>query len=537
MQHASEHSAWKREARHGIPLSLLIVGFFALFFPALRELVRDWTIDPNYEHGVLVPVIVAYLLWQKRNELRGLALQPAFGAGLALCLFGFMLFIIATAGAEWFVARSAMLLSLYGLVLYFAGWHFFKRLSLPLLYLGFMIPLPYVIYYRITFPLQQIASTGAFRALKLLGLAGQQEGNILHFSGFSLEVIEACSGLRSMMVLVTLAALIAYMTSVPNLWRWLLFLSAAPVAIVANIFRLMILALLGIFVSPEAAMSFLHEGSGILVFLIGLFLLMILAGALKWGVRASRKMSSDLRREGTILNPHSKGEYDKSQLGDGASGNQISAHRSLHFSPRYWIIIGMMTLAFAASGWVRAPKPLVEEKVELPRLAPELVGWHREEPQLSARAAEQLKADQILLYNYSDARGRRVEFFLGYYRDQQFGAQVHSPLHCLPGAGWTILRNDKLPLPFEKISGVASKLDISKKNEQQYVVYWFVSEGEIVKNEMDLKIRLLRNALRRRGTSVYFYRVCVAYQENDSQAGALLLHDFLQALGPRLSEI
>lgn len=209
----------------------------------------------------------------------------------------------------------------------------------------------------------------------------------------------------------------------------------------------------------------------------------------------------------------------------------------IQFSKQYWLIIALMSMSLAASAWVRAPKPGNEEEVELSRLAPALEGWQKEEPELSARAVEQLKADQILLRNYFDAQGRRVEFFIGYYRDQQFGAQVHSPLHCLPGAGWTILRNEKLPLPFEKISGVASKLDISKKGGQQYVVYWFVSEGEIVKNEMDLKRRLLRNALLRRGTSVYFYRVCVAYQENEPEAGATLLQDFLRALGPRLSEI
>lgn len=207
------------------------------------------------------------------------------------------------------------------------------------------------------------------------------------------------------------------------------------------------------------------------------------------------------------------------------------------FSKQYWLIIALMGLSLAASAWVRAPKPVVEAKVELRRLAPELDGWQKEQPELSPRAAEQLQADQILLRNYFDAQGRRVEFFIGYYRDQQFGAQVHSPLHCLPGAGWTILRKEKLPLPFEKNSGLASKLDISKKGEQQYVVYWFVSEGEIVKNEMDLKLHLLRNALLRRGTSVYFYRVCVAYQENEPEAGATLLQDFLRALGPRMSEI
>lgn len=261
---------------------LLALGFVTLFFPALRELLRDWSMDPNYEYGFLVPAISAYLVWQKRRAWQNLSAQPAFVSGLIISLSGLALYTVANAGAEWFVARVAMLITLYGLVIYFAGKLFFRRLSVPLLYLGFMIPLPYVIYYRLTFPLQQIASTGAFRIMNALGMAGQQEGNILHFSGFSLEVIEACSGLRSIMVLLTLSALIAYMTPLPNALRWLLFFMAVPVAIAANIFRLITLAMLGIFISPETAMSFLHEGSGIMVFLCGLLLLIMLAGMLRW---------------------------------------------------------------------------------------------------------------------------------------------------------------------------------------------------------------------------------------------------------------
>jgi exosortase len=118
--------------------------------------------------------------------------------------------------------------------------------------------------------------------LSVFGIAGLKEGNILHFSGFSMEVIEACSGLRSMMVLTALAALVAYGTSLPNKWRWLLFIAAIPIAVVANILRLLIIAVIGIFWSAEAAESFLHEGSGMLVFLCGLFLLTGLAGILKW---------------------------------------------------------------------------------------------------------------------------------------------------------------------------------------------------------------------------------------------------------------
>ncbi len=209
----------------------------------------------------------------------------------------------------------------------------------------------------------------------------------------------------------------------------------------------------------------------------------------------------------------------------------------VQFSQRYWLLLGLMLAAFAANLWLRAPKLAARERYELRRLAPDLPGWRKEEPRLPEQTAQQLKADEILLRNYYDSQNRRVEFFVGYYEDQQFGAQVHSPLHCLPGAGWTILRNDKFQLPFEHMRGAASKLDISKKDDQQIVLYWFVSDGKVVQNEMDLKIRLMVNAFQRRVTSVYFYRVCVAYQESEANAGLALLQEFLNALAPRVGNL
>ncbi len=261
---------------------LLAAAFVGLFFYPLRELVIDWSIDPNYEHGFLIPFISGYLIWQKRAQLRQASFRPEWAKGFVFLALAMLLFILATATAEWFLARISMLLALYGIVICFGGLVLFRTLAVPLLYLGFMIPLPYVLYHRLTFPLQQISSYSAFQVMSALGLAGLREGNILHFQDFSLEVIEACSGLRSIMVLLALSALIAYLASLPNIWRWFLFAAAVPVAIVANVFRLVILGFLGIFWDKEVVKSLLHEGSGVIVFVCGLFLLIGMAGVLQW---------------------------------------------------------------------------------------------------------------------------------------------------------------------------------------------------------------------------------------------------------------
>ncbi len=267
---------------HWFATFLLATAFIVLFFPALRELFLDWELDPNYQHGLLIPIISAYLMWQKRKKLQTLTFSPSFGTGLVIFCLAMLVYVVATAGAEWFLSRMAMLMGLVGLVIYFGGTMLFRQLWFSLLYLGFMVPLPYVLYHRLAFPLQQLASFGAFQAMQLFGIPGMREGNILHFSGFSMEVIEACSGLRSMMILSALAALLAYMSNLPPGLRWILFMAAVPLAVIANVLRLIVIAALGIFWNTEAAQGILHEGSGILVFLCGLFLLVGLTGILQW---------------------------------------------------------------------------------------------------------------------------------------------------------------------------------------------------------------------------------------------------------------
>ncbi|MGH7492065.1 MAG: exosortase/archaeosortase family protein [bacterium] len=267
---------------HWFATFLLATAFIVLFFPALRELFLDWELDPNYQHGLLIPIISAYLMWQKRKKLQTLTFSPSFGTGLVIFCLAMLVYVVATAGAEWFLSRMAMLMGLVGLVIYFGGTMLFRQLWFSLLYLGFMVPLPYVLYHRLAFPLQQLASFGAFQAMQLFGIPGMREGNILHFSGFSMEVIEACSGLRSMMILSALAALLAYMSNLPSGLRWILFMAAVPLAVIANVLRLIVIAALGIFWNTEAAQGILHEGSGILVFLCGLFLLVGLTGLLQW---------------------------------------------------------------------------------------------------------------------------------------------------------------------------------------------------------------------------------------------------------------
>ncbi len=206
----------------------------------------------------------------------------------------------------------------------------------------------------------------------------------------------------------------------------------------------------------------------------------------------------------------------------------------VQFSKAYWLVLGLMVATFAVNVWLRAPKITDPVSIDLQFLPAELKGWNATEQAIAERVVHVLKTDQALLRHYQDSTGRRVEFFLGYFQDQQFGAQAHSPLHCLPGAGWTILRHEKLALPNLANISYASKLLIAKEQQQQLVVYWFYSGGKIVQNEFELKWRLLLNALRHRSTSVYFYRIGVLCGENEESQAMEIMQMFLVSMVPYL---
>ena len=259
----------------------IVVVFVWLYLPAMNEFIYDWWHDDNYSHGFLIPVISGYLLWRKRDELRSLERTQA-PAGAALVAVGLLLQLLGTAAAEWYAVRFSMIVVMSGLVWYFFGTAMLRATWFPIAFLVFAIPVPYTLYRMATFPLQLFSTQMTHGVLAGAGVPALREGNLIHLSGYSLEVVEACSGLRSMITLSALAALFGYLHEGGRASRLVLFCCAIPIAIIANIFRLLVTVLGAAFVSPQFADGFLHEVSGLLVFMVGLTLLYLCERGLAW---------------------------------------------------------------------------------------------------------------------------------------------------------------------------------------------------------------------------------------------------------------
>jgi exosortase len=255
-------------------VALLSALFIILYFPFIRTMVQDWGIDDNYSHGYLIPFISAYMIWSIRKELKQIDILPS-NWGLVFIALGLSQLTVAKVGSELFLQRTSIIVVLFGLCLFLLGKAFTKKIGIPILYLLFMVPIPAIIWNKIAFPMKLFASYLAANVIDWLGITILREGNVLHLATTTLEVADACSGLRSLTSLLALSAAFAYIATLRPISKWILFCSAVPIAIAVNVFRLTSTAVLAQRFGAQVAQGFLHEMSGILVFVVAFIFLFV----------------------------------------------------------------------------------------------------------------------------------------------------------------------------------------------------------------------------------------------------------------------
>ena len=272
--------SWSRRSVNFALGSVLIGALVAAIYSGiLAKLVTDWWRIPDFSHGFLVPIFSAYLVWTKRNVLRETRHSPSWG-GVVVVATGLLVLLLGAYGAELFLSRVSLVILLAGLVLCFGGHQILKELRFPLLVLLLAIPIPAILFSQITFPLQLLASKLASTLLPLFGVPVLREGNIIQLPSMSLEVAEACSGIRSLMSLLTLSVFYGYFLEKSFLRRTLLALASIPIAIAANAVRILGTGLCVQYWNPDKAQGFFHEFSGWVMFLVSLACLLIVHRAM-----------------------------------------------------------------------------------------------------------------------------------------------------------------------------------------------------------------------------------------------------------------
>lgn len=253
---------------------LLLGSFGLLYWRVIAHLVRDWANDGNYSHGFLIIPLSLYFVWERRARLRRLSPRPS-AAGFVVVVGSLAVLLAGLMGAELFLTRISIVGVLAGSIVFLFGWEMLRVMALPVLFLLLMIPIPAIIFNQIAFPLQLLASQVGETALRTLSIPVLREGNVIVLANTSLEVAEACSGIRSLISLLTLGIVYGYFTDSRLGVRLAVTLFTIPIAIASNGLRVAGTGIAAHYIGPQAAEGFFHTFSGWLMFVAAFFMLFV----------------------------------------------------------------------------------------------------------------------------------------------------------------------------------------------------------------------------------------------------------------------
>jgi len=444
--------------------SVILLSFLAGIGLLYQEVLPKWVLvlwhDPNYSHGLLIPLVVWYAVG-KQLDRSVPSLSTTTGSqsfGLLLLGVGFALYFVGRVSGEFFAQRLSFALVLYAILPLLFGPVLARRLLFPVSLVLLAIPIPYILYNAMAFPLKLVATKISVQLIALSGLAVFRDGNIIHLPHTVLEVVDACSGIRSLATLFALAYCLAGFFQRSWVRRVLLLLMVVPIAILSNSLRLFATAWLTR-LGSSWSIGWRHELTGWLVFVV--------AGVLLFSISFLFQRSE--KRTNSVFSRH----YP-SPLASGGSA--------------LFPLVGLFFLAtvffFTRSVQEHPSLALQKELTELPSAIGAYV--QQEDRAISPEIAAVLRADATLLRRYRNADGYDIWVFIGYFGRQQEGTIIHSPRHCLPGSGWETGPSEQVRIPTditEKKSVTVNRLVIQKGQEQQLVHYWFQGRGRVLASE------------------------------------------------------
>jgi len=514
---------------HLMVLLLLLIAIYAKIVP---EMVQQWSQDENYSHGFLVPLIAGYFFytrWPEIKETRVVTWKP----GLLVIVFGLFQLLIGWLGTEYFTMRSSLIVLLAGLVLSFFGPAVFRAITLPIGYLFFMVPIPYIIYDAVAFPLKLFVTKVSVLSLKVIGVVVVREGNIIMFPATTLEVADACSGIRSLISLLALAVAFAFFIKIAPWKRWLLICSAIPIAIFTNAMRVIITGLLAQHWGEKAAQGFFHEFAGLAVF--GLAMVMLVSfGALlmRWGqkTRDSGQWTVDRKQGAECIE-----QKENIEVVEVKERNKEEGCENCRISIPAFVAVLFMFVAVGL--FINLHQDLqVPIKKSFDQFPTTISSWRMVgESYLSANVQKVLKATDTLSRQYANSDGKKVSLYIGYHGGGKDSGGIHSPKHCLPGSGWYEVSTKKtgLDLSGKKINLVQSVYQ--KGSDKEVFIYWFQARSKTINDEYSLKLAEITNSLLYRRRDTAFIRISVPF-ETDQQAAIAIGELFLRDVFPALQE-
>ena len=501
-----------------IAFTALILGF--MFYDALNIMIQSWSRE-EYSHGYLLPVVSAFLVWQKRNQLA----QTDFSRnwyGLVVLLAGIFIFFAGSLSTLYVITQYAFLIVLAGLLLAFMGWSGFRIILAPFLVLIFMIPLPAFLYNNLSSELQLISSQIGVFVIRLFGISVFLEGNVIDLGNYKLQVVEACSGLRYLFPLMSFGFICAYLFKAPFWQRAVIFLSTIPITVFMNSFRIGVIGVLVDRWGTEQAEGFLHDFEGWVIFMASTAILFLIM----WIFTHFRKVKRPLLEVFGLDSPE--------PLPKGLTINSRPIPSAFLASV---VITGLVAVA---SLGLAEREEIVPERVALQQFPTQIGEWKGKEDKIEDIYLDVLKLSDYYIGNYTTgSTGDAVNFYIAYYDSQRSGESAHSPRSCIPGGGWRINKLTQQQLEGINIDGIplkVNRLQIQRGEYKQLVYYWFQQRGRVITNEYLVKWFLFWDSLSRNRTDGALVRLTTSVAElDDWSKGDERLTEFARVVAEELT--
>ena len=468
---------------------VVVLSSLVAFGGGLLNIFDRWGNQPEYSHGFLIPLVSLYILWEKRFVIVSDTSSSGW-LGLPICLVALIGLGIGEVSALYILIHYSFILFLFGLAQLILG-RAARHTIVPILLLGFAVPLPYFLESALTAKLQLMSSSFGVEIIKFFEIPVYLSGNIIDMGGFQLHVVEACSGLRYLFPLASIGFIAAYFYQTAMWKRVLIFTSTIPITIFMNSVRIAATGLLVEKYGNASAEGFLHDFEGWVVFVISMIILI-----------AEIKILEMLTSKKSLL-----------QIFAGSTENQSNRVLRLNFvniSRRLSVLCVMLIIFGAGVVSINSRGQAELPVVNLANFPADLGGWVGEHHPVRKNILRKLETSDFLNMDF-DVSGQYINLFVAYYENQRKGVSPHSPKVCMPGGGWEIIeftREHYMGMPVNRAL-------IQNGHDKQLVYYWFIERGQVVANEYVKKWWLFRDSIGDNRTDGSLVRVVTPFSEHD----------------------
>ncbi len=475
-------------------IAIAALLFVAAFAGDIQSLYHTWTSQEEYSHGILIPFISAFLIYQKSDRLQ---LLPFTGSwlGVGIVLFGVLLHLAGRMAVVSTLGQYALVIALAGLFLALMGWQAFRLIIVAMAMLAFMVKLPTFIYHNLSSELQLISSQIGVWFIRLFDISVYLEGNVIDLGAMKLQVVEACNGLRYLFPLMALSLILAIFYKA-SFWRKaLVFLSSMPITVLMNSFRIGAIGVTVEYWGKEMAEGFLHDFEGWVVFMAAF--LVIFAEII-----LLNKLVGEKRPLAEVLSLELPARSDPAQQ---------RQPRKIPYS--FYAALVVLALFFAASQNLKVGDTVHPARTPLSQFPLAVGEWFGLPSRLDPVFLQELQLDDYIVADYRAGGGKPINFYVAYYNVQAEGeGTIHSPRSCLPGSGWRIKTLTQQTLPDIQWSGTPVEVNraiIAKDQQQVLVYYWLQQRGRVITNEFMAKWWIFWDRIFRNRTDGALVRVMV----------------------------